>query len=112
MFKNVEVQSVAKNYYPVSLVFVVSKILEKLVNNRLVDHLKKCGLSYDFWYGFRSSDSTAELSTVLSDIIARVFNITGDALAVALEMSKLLRRFPLASPSLVNFQVGYFLVSQ
>ena len=34
---------------------VVSKVLEKLVNNRIVDHLGKCGLFSDFQYGFRSS---------------------------------------------------------
>ena len=34
--------------------FVVSNIFEKLVNNRLVDHLEKYGLFSDFQYGFRS----------------------------------------------------------
>ena len=33
---------VCKNYCPVSLLSVVSKVLEKLVNNRIVDHLEKC----------------------------------------------------------------------
>ena len=53
---------------------MVSKVFEKLVNNRIVDHLKKCGLFSDFQYGFRSSQSTADLLTVLSDRIARDFN--------------------------------------
>ena len=43
VFKNVGERSRAKNYHPVSLLFVVSKVLEKLVNNRIVDHLEKCG---------------------------------------------------------------------
>ena len=34
---------------------VVSKVFEKLVNNRIVDQLGKCGLFSDFQYGFRSS---------------------------------------------------------
>ena len=42
--KNVGERSTAKNYRPVSLLFVVSKVFEKLVNNRLIDHLKKWGL--------------------------------------------------------------------
>ena len=29
---------------------VVSKVFEKLVNNRIVDHLEKCGLFSDFQY--------------------------------------------------------------
>ena len=44
VFKNVGERSTAKNYHPVSLLSVVSKVFEKLVNNRIVDHLEKCGL--------------------------------------------------------------------
>ena len=54
VFKNVGARSTAKNYRPVSLLSVVSKVFEKLVNNRIVDHLEKCGLFSDFQYGFRS----------------------------------------------------------
>ena len=36
-------RSTAKNYRPVSLLSVVSKVFEKLVNNGIVDHQKKCG---------------------------------------------------------------------
>ena len=53
--KNVEESSTAKNYRSVSLLSVVGKVFEKLVNNRIVDHLEKCGLFSDFQYGFRSS---------------------------------------------------------
>ena len=55
LFTNVGKRSTAKNYRPVSLLSVVSKVFEKLVNNRIVDHLEKCGLFSDFQYGFRSS---------------------------------------------------------
>ena len=44
IFKNVGERSTAKNYCPVSLLSVVSKVFEKLVNNRIVDHLENCGL--------------------------------------------------------------------
>ena len=44
VFKNVEERSTAKNYHPVSLLSVVCKVFEKLVNNRLLDHLEKCDL--------------------------------------------------------------------
>ena len=54
VFKNVGERSTAKNYHPVSLLSVVNKVFEKLVNNRIVDHLEKCGLLSDFQYGFRS----------------------------------------------------------
>ena len=44
VFKNVGERSTAINYHPVSLLSVVCKGFEKLVNNRIVDHLEKCGL--------------------------------------------------------------------
>ena len=67
---------------------MVRKVFEKLVNNRIVDHLEKCGLFSDFQYGFRSSRSTADLLTVVSDRIARAFNRSGATRAVALDISK------------------------
>ena len=51
VFKNVGERSTAKNYRPVSLLSVVSKVFEKLVNNKIFDHLEKCGLFSDFQYG-------------------------------------------------------------
>ena len=41
VFKNVGERSTAKNCRPVSLLSGVSKVFEKLVNNRIVDHLQK-----------------------------------------------------------------------
>ena len=55
VFKNIGERSTAKNYHAVSLLSVVSKVFEKIVNNWIVDHLEKCGLVSDFQYGFRSS---------------------------------------------------------
>ena len=77
VFKNAGERSTAKNYRLASLVSVVSKVFEKLVNNRIVDQLEKCGLFSDFQYGFRSSRSTADLLTVVSDRTARAFNKSG-----------------------------------
>ena len=88
VFKNVGERSTAKIHHPVSLLSVVSKVFEKLVNNRIVDHLEKCGLFSDFQYGFRSSRSTAVLLTVVSHRIARAFNRSGATQAVALDISK------------------------
>ena len=36
IFKNVGERSTAKNYLPVSILSVVSKVFEKLANNRIV----------------------------------------------------------------------------
>ena len=42
VFKNVGERSAAKNYCPVSVLCMVSKVFVKLVNNRIVDDLVKC----------------------------------------------------------------------
>ena len=55
VFKDVGEMSTAKNYHPVSLLSVVSKVFEKLASNRIVDHLDKYGLFSDFQDGFRYS---------------------------------------------------------
>ena len=88
VFNNVGERSTAKNYRPVSLLSVVSKLFEKLINNRIVDHLEKCGLFSDLQYGFRPSRSTAYLLTVVSDRIARAFNRSVATRAVALNISQ------------------------
>ena len=65
VFKNVGERYTAKNYCSVSLLSVVNKVNEKLVNNRIIDHLENCGFFSDFQYGFRSSQSTSDLLTVV-----------------------------------------------
>ena len=53
---------------------MVSKVFEKLVNNRIVGHQEKCGLSSDSQYDFKSSQST-DLPTVVSNRIARALGL-------------------------------------
>ena len=88
VFKNVGERSTAINHLPVSLLSVLRKVFEKLVNNRIVDHLEKFGLFSDFHCGFKSSWSTANILTALSDRIARAFNRSGFTRAVTLDISK------------------------
>ena len=64
------------------------QIHKKNVNNRIVDHLEKCGIFSDFQYGFRSSGSTADLLRVVSDRIVWAFNKSGNNQAVALDIFK------------------------
>ena len=77
VFRNVGERSTAKNYRPVNLLSVVSKVFEKLVSNRIVDHPEKCGLFSDFQYGLGSSRSTTDLLRVVSDRFAKVFHRSG-----------------------------------
>ena len=44
VFKNVRERSTAKNHCPISVLSVVRKVFEKLLNNRIVDQVEKSGL--------------------------------------------------------------------
>ena len=84
-------------------------VFEKLVNHKIVDHIKKCGFFSDFQYGFRSSRSISDLVTVISDRIDRPFNRSGATRAVGLDISKtgfgMLVYF--TKLSLMEYQVRY-----
>ena len=69
VLKNVGERSSCKNYRPVSLLSVVSKILEKLLNNRIADQVEKFGLFSVFQHCFWSFRSAADLLTVSHRIV-------------------------------------------
>ena len=86
IFKNVGERSTAKKYLPVSFLSVVSKVFEKLVNNRHFNHLEKCGFFSNFPHGFEPSRATEDLLTFVSDRIVRAFNRSGATRAIALDI--------------------------
>ena len=98
--KNVGERSATKKYHPVTLLSMVSKVFGKLLNDTIVDHLEKGCLFSDFQYGFRSSRSTADLLTVVSDKIGWAFNMVafGATRAVAVDISKAFDRVWYAGP--------------
>ena len=88
VFKNSGERSDPRNYRPISLLSIVSKVFETLINDALVSHLEKSGLFVDSQYGFRSSRSTADLLSVITERIYRVLDESRVARAVALDISK------------------------
>ena len=61
-----------------SLLSGLSKVFEELVINEIVNDLENCGsMVSNFQYGFRSSLSTGDVLTVVSDKITRAFNRFG-----------------------------------
>ena len=78
------------------------KSFKKLVNNRLVNNLEKCALLSNFHYGFRSSQSFADLLRITVRITVRIllvsvritytFNRSGATRAVPLDMTKVFDR--------------------
>ena len=78
-FKNARVTPLFKkgsrldvgNYRPVSILPVLSKLLERAVNNQLNEYLSKRDLLYDFQSGFRKGYSTDTCLMNLNDYIKR-----------------------------------------
>ena len=68
------------------------------MNNRIANHLEKCGIFSDFQHDFRSSQSSADLLTIVSDRITRAFNRARATRAVELDTSKALDRVRQAGP--------------
>ena len=87
-FKNCGDRSDPSKYRPISLLPIVSKIFETLINKKLTDHLESLGLLTDKQYGFRKNRSTADLLTVITERIYRALDRCGEAKSIALDISK------------------------
>ena len=70
--KNVSIQDLLLIHWRVLFPLGITWLLEEMWK-----HSEKFGLFSDFQYGFRSSQSTADLLTVVPDRIARAFNRSG-----------------------------------
>ena len=68
LYKNGD-KMIISNYRPVSLLSVFSKILERLMYNRILDFLNKHDVLYKFQFGFRKKHSTSMALSVLVDRI-------------------------------------------
>ena len=93
---------------------MVSQVFEKLVNSRLADHLQKWGifLISSVSLGLLGQRSTADLLTVASDRIFRVFNWSGATRQEYLIYPRLSTVFHIqvffTNLRLLEFQVRYF----
>ena len=88
IYKNSGERSDFNNYRPISLLPIVSKVFERLLNDHLVSHLENLGLFCDKQYGFRKHRSTADLLTVITERFFRALNRLGGARVIALDISK------------------------
>ena len=66
----------------------MSKILEKLIYNRVVLFLKKQNFFYKYQFGFRKNHSTSHATLSLIENIAEAFENKEHVLGVFLDLSK------------------------
>ena len=87
-FKNCGDRTDPNKYRPISLLPIISKIFESIINNKISGHLESLCLLTDKQYGFRRSRSTADLLTVITERIFRALDRCGETKSVALDISK------------------------
>jgi Reverse transcriptase (RNA-dependent DNA polymerase) len=76
------------NYRPISLLSALSKILEKFVANKLVDHLEGNNLLYSNQYGFLRNRSTIHNLSQLTNFITKELNEKKYVVGVFLDLRK------------------------
>ena len=73
VFKKGNKQNIS-NYRPISLLSSFSKIIEKLINNRLYVHIEKNNILVNEQYGFRTNTSTEQATCMLINEILTAMN--------------------------------------
>lgn len=81
-------KSVLTNYRPISILPSFSKILERIVYNRLTDHINKFNILSDNQYGFRKNRSTSLALIDLYEKISLAFDRKEFAVGIFLDLSK------------------------
>ena len=76
------------NYRPISLLSNMSKILEKVIHNRMMAFLVKHDILYNKQFGFRPGHSTTDAIHTLTCDALRGFDDNASCLSVYLDLSK------------------------
>ena len=76
------------NYRPISLLSVVSKIIERLMHTRLYAFINNKDAFYSHQFGFRPNHSTEHAAAVLVDKVTQGLNNNRKIASVFLDMSK------------------------
>lgn len=81
-------KNLISNYRPISLLGVFSKILEKIVNIRLISYLEKRGLLSDRQFGFRRGKSTEQAVELFTNLAVARLDKAQKCVGVFLDLAK------------------------
>lgn len=87
IFKNGDKNNVT-NYRPISILPALSKILEKILNNRLINYLESFNLLANNQFGFRRGKSTEEAVSSLTNHVVEKLDGKMKCLGIFLDISK------------------------
>lgn len=76
------------NYRPISVLTSISKILEKIINKRLVCYLEKHNLLSSSQFGFRFGKSTEDAISSLTTMVTKELDSGNKCLAVFIDLKK------------------------
>lgn len=76
------------NYRPISVLTTLSKILEKLINKRLLSFLEKAHVLSSNQFGFRKGISSDDAVTALTDHVAKCLDSKQKCLGIFLDLAK------------------------
>ena len=88
IYKNKGEKSDMNNYRPISLLPVLSKVLERIMHSRLYTFLDKKDSFYSRQFGFRPKHSTDQAAALLVDKVSEALNNNLKVATVFLDMSK------------------------
>ena len=77
-----------RNYRPISILPLISKIFEKLIHARLYKFLTKYDILYQYQFGFREHHSTDLALNTLNNFISSAFENKNFTLGIFLDFSK------------------------
>lgn len=81
-------KTLPENYRPISLLPIFSKILERIVNTRLMKYLEKFHLLSDRQFGFRGGLSTEDAVGLLVGLVSKSMDKGQKSLGVFLDLAK------------------------
>ena len=81
-------KNLISNYRPISVLPVFSKVLERLMYNRMINYINKYKLLYPFQFGFQKNHSTNMALITLVDKISHALENGDKVLGVFLDFSK------------------------
>ena len=76
------------NYRPIAICSILSKIMETIINHRLMAYLELNALISDRQYGFRRNRSTGDLMAYLTEKWNQAIHGFGESKVVALDITK------------------------
>ena len=88
VFKGSGEKSDPANYRPISLLPIISKVFESVINQHLLGFLEDHSLLTDAQFGFRHSRSTGDVLALITEHINKALDSRGEARVVALDISK------------------------